>query len=158
MINIGDQELVYNGELQGITTAIEYASQIAKPGLQFHIYSDNQAGLWRLKTPSDNAGQECQIRAIKAAKKATEKGAKITLKWAPGHTGILGNETADLLAKSATLITPQSTKTSFAMLGLKIKELKTKEWYDLLNNAKGRTNDNRFSYRKHFPWHIQSKL
>ena len=44
------------------------------------------------------------------------------------------------------------------MLGLKIKELKTKEWYDLLKNAKGRTNDNRFSYRKHFPWHIQSKL
>ena len=44
------------------------------------------------------------------------------------------------------------------MLGLKIKELKIKEWYDLLNNAKGRTNDNRFLYKKHFPWHIQSKL
>lgn len=158
MINIGDQELVYNGELHGVTTAIEYANKIAKPGLQFHIYSDNQAGLWRLKTPSDNAGQECQIRAIKAAKNATEKGAKITLKWVPGHTDILGNETADLLAKSATFIIPQSTKTSFAMLGLKIKELKIKEWYDLLNNAKGKTNYNRFSYKKHFPWRIQSKL
>jgi hypothetical protein len=45
IINIGDQELVYNGELQGVTTAIEYANKIAKPGLQFHIYSDNQASL-----------------------------------------------------------------------------------------------------------------
>ena len=80
MINVGPQELVYNGELQGVTTAIEYASKIAKPGLHFHIYSDNQAGLWRLKTPSDNAGQYCQIRAIKAAKNATKKGSKITLK------------------------------------------------------------------------------
>jgi hypothetical protein len=44
------------------------------------------------------------------------------------------------------------------MLGLKIKELKIKEWYDLLNNAKGKTNYNRFSYKRHFPWHIQSKL
>jgi hypothetical protein len=158
MINIGPQELVYNGELQGVATAIEYASKIAKPGLHFHIYSDNQAGLWRLKTPSDNAGQHCQIRAIKAAKNAIEKGSKITLKWVPGHTDILGNETADYLAKSATFNTPQSTKTSFAMLGLKVNELRTIEWYTLLKRAKGRTNYNRFSYQKHFPWHIQSRL
>jgi hypothetical protein len=44
------------------------------------------------------------------------------------------------------------------VLGLKTKELKIKEWYDLLNDVKGRTNDNRFSYKKHFPWRIQSKL
>jgi hypothetical protein len=62
MIHIGDQELVYNGEVQGVTTAIEYANKIAKPGLQFHICSDKlrqpiwPVVRWRLKTPSDNAG------------------------------------------------------------------------------------------------------
>ena len=39
--NIGDQQLVYNGELDGITTTVEYASKIASPGVYFNIYSDN---------------------------------------------------------------------------------------------------------------------
>lgn len=57
--NLGPDQLVYNGELEGATQAIEYAARIAKPGLHFHIYSDNQAGLWRLKKQSDNPGQAC---------------------------------------------------------------------------------------------------
>lgn len=77
MNNIGPGNLVYNGELEGVTLAVEYAARIAKPGLNFHIYADNQACLWRLKTPSDNPGQACQIRAIQAAKHATHLGAKI---------------------------------------------------------------------------------
>ncbi|PVH67704.1 hypothetical protein DL98DRAFT_542957 [Cadophora sp. DSE1049] len=59
-----DPQLVYNGELERTTQAVEYASKVAKPGKSYYIYSDNQAGLCRLKTPSDNPGQACQIRAI----------------------------------------------------------------------------------------------
>ena len=44
------------------------------------------------------------------------------------------------------------------MLGLKVNELRTIEWYTLVKRAKGRTNYNRFSYKKYFPWHIQSRL
>jgi hypothetical protein len=62
--NLGDSQLGYNGELEGTTQAIEYASKAAKPGQSYYIYSDNQAGLYRLKTLSDNLGQACQIRAI----------------------------------------------------------------------------------------------
>lgn len=71
-INIGPDNLVYNGEFKGATVAVEYAAWIAKPGLNFHIYSDNQAGLWRLKPPSDNPGQAFQICAIQATKHATD--------------------------------------------------------------------------------------
>ena len=39
--NIGDQQLVYNRELDGITTAVEYASKITSLGVHFNIYSDN---------------------------------------------------------------------------------------------------------------------
>jgi hypothetical protein len=45
MTNLGDSHLVYNGELEGTTQAIEYVSRAAKPGQSYHIYSDNQAGL-----------------------------------------------------------------------------------------------------------------
>jgi hypothetical protein len=49
-------QLVYNRELERTTRAVEFASRVAKPGQTYHIYSDNQAGLYRLKTPSDNPG------------------------------------------------------------------------------------------------------
>jgi ribonuclease HI len=91
-INLGLDQLVYNGELEGITLATEFASQAAFPGLKIDIFSDNQAGLYRLKTPSDNPGQSHQIRVWKAAKAAKEKGANIALNWVPGHTDIVGNE------------------------------------------------------------------
>jgi hypothetical protein len=41
--NIGLNQLVYNGELEGITQAIEYASSVARPGESFKVYSDNRA-------------------------------------------------------------------------------------------------------------------
>jgi hypothetical protein len=70
MTNLGDSQLVYNGELEGTTQEIEYASRTAQPGQTYHIYSDTQAGLLRLRTISDHPGQACQIRAIQAAEKA----------------------------------------------------------------------------------------
>lgn len=62
--NLGKERIVYDGELEGATLGIEYAAKIAKRDWQYIIYSDNQAGLYRLRTPSDNPGQSCQIRAI----------------------------------------------------------------------------------------------
>jgi hypothetical protein len=79
MLNLGESQLVYNGELEGTTRAIEFASRVAKPGQIYYIYSDNQAGLYRLKTPSDNPGQACQIRASQAAELAKSKGASISI-------------------------------------------------------------------------------
>lgn len=75
--NIGPNNLVYDGELEGATIRAEYAETIAKPGLHFHISSDNQAGLWRMKTRSDKPGQADQIRAINAAKEVVKRGATI---------------------------------------------------------------------------------
>ena len=43
MTNLGTEQLVYNGELEGVTKAIEYASEIARPGQLIQVYSDNQA-------------------------------------------------------------------------------------------------------------------
>jgi ribonuclease HI len=158
MSNLGHSQLVYNGELEGTTQAIEYASHVAQPGQHFHIFSDNQAGLHRLRTPSDQPGQACQIRAIAATELCSRKGAKVSLNWVPGHTDVYGNELADSLAKEATTLTPVSDETSFATLGCKINELRTLEWHTVLAQYDQIPNTNTTSYKKHFWWKLGSKL
>ena len=157
-INLGNSQLVYNGELEGITQAVEYAGQAAKPGQSYHIYSDNQAGLNRLRTPSDDPGQACQIRTSKAAELAQSKGATITINWVPGHTDVHGNELADSLAKQATTQNPSSTETSFAILGQKAKEVTKQEWESVLGKYDERPSQNSTTYRKQFPWQVRSKI
>jgi ribonuclease HI len=135
--NIGASAIVYNGELEGVTRAIEYASSKAKRGELYNIYTDNQAGLLRLKTPSDKPGQSQQIRAILATKALIAKGASIELIWVPGYTDIIGNEEADVLAKIGTtspILEPELVKTSFAFLGVQINKVKKQEYRLLLES------------------------
>ncbi|KAF7890727.1 hypothetical protein EAF00_009041 [Botryotinia globosa] len=138
--------------------AIEYASSLAYKGQKYKIYSDNQAGLYRLKNPSDHPGQAYQIRAIKAAEAIRAKGAEVSLNWVPGHTSIWGNELADKLAKEATTIRSASNETSFGLLGMIIKEYNNDQWLDTLNQYDLRTNQSNTTYSKLFPWKIGTKI
>jgi ribonuclease HI len=149
--NLGKGQLVYNGELEGIVQAVNYASQVAKPGHHFKVFSDNQAGLHRLRTPSDNPGQACQIRTIEAAFHIANKGATVSLHWVPGHTEIPGNELADALAKEATKETPNSYETSYALLGYKIKQIGRSEWEALLRKPSPSPSSNPATYAKNYP-------
>jgi hypothetical protein len=44
-LNIGPSQLVYNGELEGVTRAIEHASKTTKQNESIRIFSDNQTRL-----------------------------------------------------------------------------------------------------------------
>jgi ribonuclease HI len=97
--NLGQEQLVYNDELEGTTLAIKYISRIAEKDKYYIVYSDNQASLLRLKTPSNNLGQNYQLRAIIVSKLILAKRATISLEWVPRYTDINRNEIADKLAK-----------------------------------------------------------
>lgn len=119
--NIGDRILVYNGELEALTQALEYASLRAQPGHQFEIFSDNQEALHRLASLSDYPGQSCQIRAVKASNIISDQFSTVSLHWIPAHLGIKGNEIVDQLAKVGSKLAPINNEMSFAMIGAQIK-------------------------------------
>ena len=95
---------------------------------------DNKAGLYRLKTLSDNPGQACQIQASQATELAKSKGAAISINWVPGHTDVYGNELADSLAKAATKLIPSINETSFAVLGCRARKVSSREWELVLDH------------------------
>jgi ribonuclease HI len=156
--NLGPSQLVYNGELEAITQAAEYASDVAQPGQDFQIYSDNQAAIHRLNTLSDKPGQECQIRTSSATELAISKGASVTINWVPGHTNVPGNELADSLAKEATELVPDSNNTSYAHLGSIIRDVRLKEWQTVLDKYDRLPSQNPEAYKVQFPWKLGSKI
>lgn len=155
-LNLGPNQLVYNGELEGVTQAIELASQLAQPGQKFKVFSDNQASLNRLQSPTDAPGQACQIRSSLATEVANRKGATIELHWVPGHADIPGNELADSLAKSASHLAPDSLDTSYAHLGSQIRKQQSDSWLGLLENQ--RISNNLASYSRKYPWNPRFKI
>ena len=150
--NIGDSMLVYNGELEGITMAFEYAASLPSPHHTIQVYADNQAALWRLMTPSDQPGQAWQLRCIKAARQLQARGSSISAHWVPGHTGVHGNERVDGLAKRAALKQPSSCLTSLAMTACRVKKIKSLEWMDSLRSHRAKAvqkNSGTYSARFH---------
>ncbi|EMD84699.1 hypothetical protein COCHEDRAFT_1084426 [Bipolaris maydis C5] len=111
-VNIGYNQLVYNGELEGITLGLEKAVDLVDDYLEVRVYADNQAAIFRLQTASDKPGQEWQLRCR--------------------HQGVIGNEKADALAKEATKLDPSSSRTSLAIIGSRIKQLGEREWLSYL--------------------------
>jgi ribonuclease HI len=150
--NIGDLQLVYNGELEGIAKAFEYAARNARRDQEIHVYADNQAAIYRLSSLADSPGQQWLLRCLKAAKTIQSKKAGIHLQWAPGHVSVQGNERADALAKEAAKEEPYSTATSLAFLGTEIRSLQlrdqSQEWQSYREKA---IQANKHTYSAKFP-------
>ncbi|KAH7563658.1 hypothetical protein BM1_00705 [Bipolaris maydis] len=158
-VNIGYNQLVYNGELEGITLGLEKAFDLADDYLEVRVYADNQAAIFRLKTASDYPGQEWQLRCTIAAEKLQEKGILPTIQWVPGHQGVIGNERADALAKEATKLDPSSSRTSLAVIGTRIKQLGEREWLSYLGQYRRKAITlNPTTYAARYKWKTRKQI
>lgn len=158
--NLGKGNLVYNGELEGATQALELGASTTQAGQTIKLFVDNQAAIFRLNKPSDNPGQEWQLRAFKATNTIIEKGATAEIHWVPGHKDIVGNERADKLAKIATGKRPSRyAKTSYAMIGMVIKSEIKEMWKDCsekwIKDSKAKNTPN---YAKKYSWKLRKQL
>jgi ribonuclease HI len=67
-----------------------------------HIFSDNQATITRSASLDRGPGQEIAALIRDMALALRPYVVQVMVHWVPGHTGIPGNEKANLLAKLAT--------------------------------------------------------
>ncbi|KAI0993691.1 hypothetical protein K3495_g14493 [Podosphaera aphanis] len=157
--NIGPENIVFNGELEAITAALEHARRICQYRDHIIIFSDSQAALQRLKSYDNRPGQMWLSRSLKAARELQEQGVTITLEWVPGHSDILGNIEVDKMAKEAAQELPdQSYPMSLAYLSKLIRDEKNEEWNDILSKFKSNHPGGSSSYLNLYPRQIRKKV
>lgn len=87
-------------ELSALVRGLELNLLRTTPDAAFNI-TDSQAAMTRLQDDRPGPGQHMATRGIRLATETTRMGATITIRWEPGHAGVLGNEIADQWALDA---------------------------------------------------------
>jgi ribonuclease HI len=79
ILNIRENQIVYNEELEGLALAFAYAAKVATSLQEIQVHGDSQTAIYCLRTPSDRPAQAWQLRCIKSCKKVISKGATISI-------------------------------------------------------------------------------
>jgi len=115
-MGLGPRATVYDAELFALAHASSKAATfvLGKPHIgEVFLFSDSSAALSSIFDPSTHPGQRCSLLFRKNVKDmfAQHASLRITVRWSPGHSGIIGNEQADTLAKNGSKL-PSMTRDS----------------------------------------------
>ena len=119
----------YRAELIAIQEAIEYLLECGKPLRKIVFLTDSMSALQALETTSkDRLVQILQTKFCRLSRQA-----EVTLQWVPSHVGLNGNEIADGLAKSGSLLPQPDVPLTFSEAKTALKRQMQKEWYAVTN-------------------------
>lgn len=104
-VYLGDKHTstVYAAELKGIYLALKIAQQeLGDSQREVLLFTDNQAAITITGAPRSRSGAYMLAEIIELYDDLRTRTPYIEISWIPAHTGIEGNEAADIAAKEAT--------------------------------------------------------
>jgi ribonuclease HI/exonuclease III len=125
--NLGSEIEVADAEVFAIYKALQLAVKEADFTIDaVYIFVDSQAAINKLDQPLNT---HITKAARLYAKQLSDLGVKLVIQWCPSHTGILGNEGADLLAKKGLKAKKSKEAfTSLSFLKRRMKEIDVDNW------------------------------
>ena len=98
---LGKNKEVFDAEVFAIGRALEILNERNEENRQYTIFSDAQAATSRVQHDSMGPGQALAVSAIATAESISDRGITVTIRWAPSHENVEGNEQADRTARRA---------------------------------------------------------
>ncbi len=98
---MGKNKEVLDVELWAITEALDIAEKLANPKTPITIFSDSQKALRTIAllfTSQENRFLRGQV--YQKTEELQRTGHPIIFQWIPGHSGLIGNEKANLFARN----------------------------------------------------------
>jgi ribonuclease HI len=134
--HLGEQMEVYDAELHAVHEALDGLTHIDTPPALAFVCIDNSAAISAL---NDNVGNSEPAReAINISVLLAQDGWRIHTLWTPAHVGVIGNETADNLAKlganSPSKLCPHACTTK-TWLYAESRRILSKRWKEELPSS-----------------------
>ena len=102
-IFLGRNKEIFDAELWAISEALEIAKKLASPRTRLvTIFSDSQKALRAIALPrTSQENRYLRSLVYKKTEELQQIGHLTTFQWVPGHSGVIGNEKADLSARNS---------------------------------------------------------
>ena len=98
---MGKNKEILDAELWAISEALEIAEKIANPKMPVTILSDSQKALRAIGLPcTSQENRFLRGHVYQKTEKLQRTGHHIIFRWIPGHSGLIGNEKANLSARN----------------------------------------------------------
>ena len=92
---------MFDAEVFAPLRATQNFNEREEPDQHYTVFSDSQAAITRITHDECGLAQALARAVIAQASEIHSRGNTITIRWTPSHTGVEGNDQADIAAKSA---------------------------------------------------------
>ena len=121
---VGKKSSNYRAEVEALAAAVDHLQQENVRQQNIVFLSDCLSALQALSSgPSDNSS-----RHLQETLHALSQHNNVTLQWIPAHVGVLGNETADRLAKEGSRLPQPQPLTTYKEAKTLLKRNFAEDW------------------------------